>query len=111
MDHIFPSCVYYGKDGITLDVPKGHRHMCKDCIYTKELVPKSRNKVNNDISIKKGVANVQEKRKLQGTLDFKSCAKHLKIEEPQDTDLLKEALKLNAEISSASNKDNNKELL
>ena len=111
MDHVFPSCVHCGNDDVALDVPKGHRPMCKYCIYAIELVPKGRSKVNNDISIKTGVANVQVTRKLQSTLDFKSCSKDLKIEEPHDEALFKEAVKLNAESSSPSNKDNNKELL
>ena len=78
--------------------------MYKDCVYTKELVPKGRSKFNKDKQIKKGVANVQVKRKLQSMLDFKSCAKHLKIEEPQDKTLLKEAVKVKVETSSPSNK-------
>ena len=78
MDHVFPSCVRCDNDDMMLDVPRCHRSMCKDCIYATELVPKVRSKVNNDISTKKGVANVQVKLKLQSTLDFKSCAKHLK---------------------------------
>ena len=54
---------------------------------------------------------MQVKQKHQSTLDFKSCAEHLKIEEPKDKELLKEAVKSKLESSSPPNKDNDKEVL
>ena len=102
MDHMFPACMYCGKEEISLDATKGNRPMCKDYLKGKELVPKGLSKADKDEHASEAIKKVQVEKNRQATIYFPSTSKKTKLEDFTGLTLVKAGNKHTNQVSVKS---------